>query len=225
MWRRYLRPAIGIFVVLTVICGVIYPLVVTGVAQVVFSHQANGSLITDGHGTVVGSTLIGQWFDQPQYFWPRPSATTPTPYTAYNGRSGTSATGSNLGPTNPTLQQQVQAQIARLRAADPGNTAPIPVDLVTASASGLDPDISLAAAYFQVPRVARARGMTEGAVLRFVHGAAEGRQLGVLGEPRVNVLVLNRMLDHAVIPNVPGDPATQAAAENAQRAHALVHAE
>jgi len=187
MWK-YVRPALMCLILLTVLTGLIYPVIVTGIAQVLFPHQANGSLIVkDGKG--VGSALIGQPFDDPKYFWSRPSATSPFPYNA------TSSSGSNLGPTNPDLQKQVQGRIDALRAADPGNRAPVPVDLVTASGSGLDPDISPAAAFYQVRRVAKARGLTEDAVRSVVERHTEGRQFGLLGEPRVNVLKLNLALD------------------------------
>jgi K+-transporting ATPase ATPase C chain len=187
MWK-YVRPALMCLILLTVLTGLIYPVIVTGIAQVLFPHQANGSLIVkDGKG--VGSALIGQPFDDPKYFWSRPSATSPFPYNA------TSSSGSNLGPTNPDLQKQVQGRIDALRAADPGNRAPVPVDLVAASGSGLDPDISPAAAFYQVRRVAKARGLTEDAVRSVVERHTEGRQFGLLGEPRVNVLKLNLALD------------------------------
>jgi potassium-transporting ATPase KdpC subunit len=191
---KLIRPAIVSFVFLTLITGVVYPLVITGIAAAVFPHQAGGSMISAPEGPALRSTLIGQYFDAPGYFWGRPSATTPAPYVAYNAATGTSSTGSNMGPTNPALLQAVKDRIAVLRKADPGNTQPIPVDLVTASASGLDPDISLAAAEYQVPRVARVRGMPENAVRKLVAQCTEGRQLGLLGEPRVNVLRLNLAL-------------------------------
>ena len=187
---RQLRPAIVALAVLTVVTGLAYPLLMTGFAQLVFPHQANGSLVTV-HGQVVGSSLLGQAFQDPGYFWSRPSATTPFAYDSALG------TGSNLGPSNPALVQRVRTDAARLRAADPTNPAPIPGDLVTASGSGLDPDISPAAALWQVPRVARARGMTESAVRGLVDKFTQGRQLGFLGEPRVNVLELNLALDAA----------------------------
>jgi K+-transporting ATPase ATPase C chain len=184
----HVRPAVVLTIVMTVITGVVYPLVVTGVAQLLFPRQANGSLIVQD-GRVVGSSLIGQPFDDPKYFWSRPSATSPHPYNA------AASSGSNLGPTNPALADAVKARVAALRAVDPGNTAPVPVDLVTASGSGLDPHISPAAAFYQVGRVARARTLDEGVVRGLVERHVEGRQLGVLGEPRVNVLALNRALD------------------------------
>jgi potassium-transporting ATPase KdpC subunit len=187
MWT-HLRPALVSLVVLTVLTGLLYPLVVTGIAQVLFPHQANGSLIVKD-GKAVGSALIGQPFDDPKYFWGRPSATSPFPNNA--GAS----TGSNLGPTNPALKKAVQDRIDALRATDPDNQAPIPVDLVTASGSGLDPHISPAAALYQVHRVAKVRDKDEAALRQLVEQYTEGRQFGFLGEPGVNVLRLNLALD------------------------------
>ncbi len=189
MWR-HLRSAVMMTIVLTVVTGLAYPIVMTGIAQVLFPSQANGTLIYKD-GKPVGSRLIGQPFDDPKYFWSRPSATTPFP-----DNSGSSG-GSNLGPTNPDLQKAVQGRIDALKAADPGNTAPIPVDFVTASGSGLDPDISPAAALYQVHRVAKARNLSEDTVRALVQAHTQGRQFGFLGEPRVNVLELNLALDQA----------------------------
>jgi len=189
MWK-HLRPAIVSLVALTVLTGLVYPVVVTGIAQVLFPRQANGSLIMKD-GKAVGSELIGQPFDDAKYFWGRPSATSPFPNNA-----GASS-GSNLGPINPDLQKAVQGRIEALRAADPGNKAPVPVDLVTASGSGLDPDISPAAALYQAGRVAKARGLNETMVRNLVEQYTAGRQFGFLGEPRVNVLRLNLALDEA----------------------------
>ncbi|GAA0714723.1 potassium-transporting ATPase subunit KdpC [Dokdonella soli] len=186
--RTLLRNALVLLLVLTVLTGMAYPLVVTGIAQVLFPHAANGSLIVHD-GKPLGSELIGQPFSDPKYFWSRPSAT--TPFADNSASSGAS----NLGPTNLALTDAVKQRITALRAADPGNTAPVPVDLVTASGSGLDPHISQAAATYQVQRVARVRGLAPVQVAALVAQATEGRQFGVLGEPRVNVLKLNFALD------------------------------
>jgi K+-transporting ATPase ATPase C chain len=180
--------AAGMLALLTLVTGVAYPLVVTGVSKAVFPKQANGSLIVKDHG-VVGSTLIGQAFEDPKHFWGRLSATAPAAYNAL------ASTGSNLGPTNEALTKSAKARIEALRAADPENTALIPVDLVTASGSGLDPHISPAAAEYQVRRVARVRGLSEDRVRALVAKYTEGRDLGILGEPRVNVLLLNLAID------------------------------
>jgi K+-transporting ATPase ATPase C chain len=186
-----LKSAVLILLVFTVVTGVVYPLTVTGIAQVLLPYQANGSLITDAGASaqVAGSMLIGQPFDDPRYFWGRPSATAPFPDNAM--ASG----GSNLGPTNPALVEAVRARVEALRAADPGNTMEIPTDLVTASGSGLDPDISLAAAEYQVARVAAARGLSPDRALLLVHQMETRRTLSLLGEQRVNVLALNLALD------------------------------
>lgn len=186
--RTLLRPALLLLVLLTVLTGVIYPLTVTGLAQAMFPRQANGSLL-ERDGKPIGSSLIGQNFTAPEYFWGRPSATTPQVY------DGTASGGSNLGPTNPALTEAAKQRIAALRAADPGNAAPVPVDLVTASGSGLDPDISPAAVRYQLARVARTRGLSPAEVQALVVRHTRGRQFGVLGEPRVNVLELNLALD------------------------------
>jgi K+-transporting ATPase ATPase C chain len=187
MWKE-LKPAVLLFVVLSAITGLVYPYIVTAIAQSLISRQANGSLI-EQNGRAVGSDLIGQPFESPKYFWSRPSATSPYPYNA------SSSSGSNQGPTNPALTDAVAARIKGLRDADPGNTAPVPVDLVTASASGLDPHISPAAAEYQVARVAKARNLDAQKLRALVAAATEGRQFGFLGEPRVNVLRLNLALD------------------------------
>ena len=186
--KTLVRPALSLFVLLSLVTGLVYPLAVTGVAQAVWPEEANGSLITRG-GQPIGSALIGQSFSEPKHFWGRPSATGPMPYNA--GAS----TGSNQGPLNTALHDAVKARVAALRAADPGNTAPVPVDLVTASGSGLDPHISVAAAEYQAARVARARGLPVEAVRRAIGEHTEGRWLGFLGEPRVHVLRLNLALD------------------------------
>lgn len=186
--NTYLRPAVVLLVLMTVLTGVIYPAVVTAVAQVTFPYQANGSVMVQ-NGQAVGSELIGQPFDAPEYFWGRLSATGGVPYNA------AASSGSNYGTTNPALTEAAQARISALQAADPTNTAPIPVDLVTASASGLDPHISPAAANFQVARVAQARGLDAATVRDLVSQHTEGRTLRILGEPTVNVLELNLALD------------------------------
>ena len=183
-----MRPAIVLFALLAIITGLIYPFVITGVAQAVFPRQANGSLIYR-NGQPVGSALIGQPFDDPKYFWGRLSATSPFPYNA------ASSSGSNYGPLSSALSDEVKARIDALKAADPTNNQPIPVDLVTSSGSGLDPDISVAAVLYQVQRVARVRGLSEDQVRALVQQYTEGRQFGILGEPRVNVLELNLALD------------------------------
>jgi potassium-transporting ATPase KdpC subunit len=186
--RSLIRPALMLLLIFTVMTGLFYPLAVTGLARLVFPVQANGSLITRNN-RIAGSTLIGQPFDDPGYFWGRPSATGLFPYNA------AASSGSNLGPTNPALLNEVETRIAALQAADPSNSQPIPVDLVTSSASGLDPNISVAAALYQLPRVARRRGLSETTVHALVDQYTQGRQLGFLGEPRVNVLELNLALD------------------------------
>jgi potassium-transporting ATPase KdpC subunit len=185
---KQLKTAAILFGLLTLLTGLLYPAVITAIAQVVFPHQANGSQVTQD-GQVVGSSLIGQQFDAPQYFWGRLSATGDHPYNA--ATSG----GTNLGPTNPALLQQVSDRIAALKAADPTNTQPIPVDLVTASGSGLDPDLSIAAARYQAPRVAQARGLALDRVLALIDQNTTGPFLGFIGESRVNVLALNLGLD------------------------------
>lgn len=182
------RPAVVLFLILTAMTGVVYPLVVTGLAQTIFPSQAGGSVVLKS-GKPVGSSLIGQSFSDPRYFWSRPSATAPQPY------NGLASGGSNLGPLNPALIDGIKARMETLRAADPTNRAPVPVDLVTASASGLDPDISLAAAYYQAQRVARERRLQPRRVTDLIAARARKRWLGILGEPRVNVLELNLALD------------------------------
>ncbi len=183
-----LLPALRMLVVLTVLTGVAYPLLVTGVARLAFPHQAGGSLIVVGDKTI-GSALIGQPFDDPKYFWSRPSATSPQPY------NGAASSGSNQGARNPALADAVKDRIKALRDADAGNTAPVPVDLVTASASGLDPHISVAAANYQASRIARLRGIPPERVQTLIAEHTDGRTWGLLGEPRVNVLGLNTALD------------------------------
>lgn len=188
--KTLIRPAASLFVLLSVVTGLLYPAAVTGVAQMVFPAAAKGSLIHQD-GKPVGSVLIGQNFTEPKYFWGRPSATAPMPYNA--AASG----GSNLGPLNPALIAAAQARIAALQAADPGNSQPVPADLATASASGLDPHISPAAAAYQVARVARRRGLPPAEVQALVERCTAGRQWGVFGEPRVDVLAVNRALDES----------------------------
>ena len=186
---KHVKPAIILFVLLSVLTGVIYPALVTGLAQLLFASQANGSPLTDNGGKPMGSSLIGQPFSNPGHFWGRPSATGPFPYNA-----GASS-GSNLGPTNSALADAVKARIEALTAADPDNKAPVPVDLITASGSGLDPHISPAAAAYQINRVAKAHNMTPEKLRVLVDANTESRQWGFLGEPRVNVLTLNLALD------------------------------
>ena len=192
--RTQLRPMFVSLALLTLLTGGVYPLVITVVAQVVFPYQANGSILMRD-GRAVGSELIGQQFDDPMYFWGRLSATGTLPYNAFNAENLTASSGSNYGPLNPALLDAAQTRIDALHAADPGNTALIPVDLVTASGSGLDPHISLAAALYQLPRVARERGLSEQRVRQLVDDHTLGRQLGVFGETRVDVLGLNLAMD------------------------------
>jgi K+-transporting ATPase ATPase C chain len=186
---KAIKPAVMMLVMLTLLTGVIYPALVTGLAQVLFPDQANGSLIRDGQGKTSGSALIGQSFNGNQYFWGRPSATAPYAYNA------AASSGSNLGPTNPALADAVKTRIEALRSADPQNKAPIPVDLVTASGCGLDPHISPAAAEYQINRVAKVRRIDPDKLHELIRSHTEGRQWGFLGEPRVNVLILNQALD------------------------------
>jgi len=188
--KNILRPALVVFVALSALTGLLYPLAVTGAAQAVFPHEAAGSLV-QRNGQAVGSSSIGQNFTEPAHFWGRPSATAPMPYNA------TASGGSNRGPLNPALNDAVKARVEALRAADPGNLAPVPVDLVTASASGLDPHISVAAAQYQAARVARARHVPVASVNALVDKLTEKPLLGLLGEPRVNVLALNLALNDA----------------------------
>lgn len=186
--KTMLRPTLTLFAALTLICGVLYPCLITGIGQILFPWQVNGSLILRD-GKPIGSQLIGQAFSSPRYFWGRPSATSPMPNNAAN--SG----GSNLGPSNPAQLDAVKDRINALKAADPGNTLPIPIDMATASASGLDPEISLAAAYYQASRIAGARKMTTSEVRSIINQYGQVRYLDFLGEPRVNVLILNLALD------------------------------
>lgn len=184
----YLKPAVVLFALLTLLTGVVYPLLVTALAQGFFPVQANGSVLRSAEGRIIGSELIGQHFSDPKYFWGRPSATSPYPYNA------AASSGSNLGPANPALIDTVAARVKALRDADPGNLAPIPVDLVTASASGLDPHISIAAAEYQVPRIAKVRHIDPAKLRNLLAKHTEGRQWQIFGEPRVNVLKLNLSL-------------------------------
>jgi K+-transporting ATPase ATPase C chain len=186
--RSLVRPAVVLFLFFTVLTGFLYPLAITGIAQAAFGQAASGSILSRD-GKPIGSSLIGQNFSDPKHFWSRPSATTPQPY------AGTGSTGSNLGPLNPALTDGIKGHIQALRDADPGNTRPVPVDLVTASGSGLDPEESLAAALYQVPRIARLRKLDPQALQTLIGAHAQGRWLGFLGEPRVNVLELNLALD------------------------------
>lgn len=188
MFARNLRPALSLLIAMTLLLGIVYPLVITGLARIAFPTQAAGSLI-ESDGKLIGSRLIGQNFSDPRYFWGRPSATAPQPYNAL------ASSGSNLGPLNPALIEAVNSNARRLRVADPDNLAPIPVELVTASASGLDPEISPAAATYQAGRVARARGIPLTTVQALIAAHVQGRVLGFLGEPRINVLELNLALD------------------------------
>ncbi|HVO44424.1 MAG TPA: potassium-transporting ATPase subunit KdpC [Aggregatilineales bacterium] len=217
---KQFRATLVAFVVLAALTGLLYPVVMTAIAQTVFPAQANGSLIVQ-NGTVIGSQLIGQPFSDPRYFWGRPSATGPVPYTAYNADKGTGSTGSNLGPLNPALvgdgsnntpEGTVRSAIDALKAADPDNTAAIPVDLVTASASGLDPDISPAGAAYQVHRVAKARGLDPATIQDLVDKYTTGRSLSILGEPHVNVLMLNLALDALPGQNPPPEATAAATA-------------
>ncbi len=188
MFNKQIKPAMLLLMTLTVITGVLYPLLITAIGQIVFPHQANGSIITRD-GKPVGSSLIGQQFSDPKYFWGRPSATSPTSYDPLP------SSGSNLGQLNPALREQVEKRVKMLQGADPENKRPIPVDLVTASASGLDPHISVAGALYQVPRVARARGVSQHRIIKLVEENTTGRLAGVFGEPVVNVLQVNLALD------------------------------
>jgi K+-transporting ATPase ATPase C chain len=192
--RSQLRPLIITFFSLIFITGVIYPLIVTGLSQVFFSSQANGSMI-EKNGKLVGSKFIGQNFTGDKYFWGRPSATSNMPYNAFNADSLTGSSGSNLGPLSQTLINRVQERVDFLKNANFKNSSAIPVDLVTSSGSGLDPHISVEAAYFQISRVAQSRGVSKEEIIKFVDRFTENRQLGLFGEPRINVLMLNLALD------------------------------
>ena len=201
MFSRIVRPAVSLLILMTALLGIVYPLVITGIAKVAFPHQAEGSLISKD-GKLIGSTLIGQSFSDPKYFWGRPSATTPQPY------NGIGSTGSNLGPLNPALIDAVKSNAKALHDADPDNKQAVPVDLVTASASGLDPEITPAAARYQAGRVSRARGMEPAQVEALIAAYQHPRLLGFVGEPRVNVLELNLALDSLVpVPASPTSPA------------------
>jgi K+-transporting ATPase ATPase C chain len=189
MFVRLIRPAISLLVLMTALLGIVYPFVITGVAKLAFARRAEGSLIYMD-GRLFGSTLIGQSFSDPKYFWGRPSATSPQPY------NGLASSGSNLGPLNPALLDGVKANAKALHDADPDNQRPIPVDLVSASASGLDPEISPAAAHYQSARVAHARNLPLEQVEALVRAQEQGRLLGLIGEPRINVLAVNLALDH-----------------------------
>jgi K+-transporting ATPase ATPase C chain len=189
MFVRLIRPAVSLLALMTVLLGIVYPLVITGAAKVAFPRQAGGSLIFQ-NGKLIGSTLIGQSFSDPKYFWGRPSATSPQPY------NGLASSGSNLGPLNPALLDAVKANAKALRDADPDNRLPIPVDLVSASGSGLDPEISPAAVHYQAARVARARNLPLEQVEALIRAHERGRLLGFMGEPRINVLEANLALDH-----------------------------
>jgi potassium-transporting ATPase KdpC subunit len=188
VFQRFLRPVLVFLGLFTLLTGILFPLLVTAAAQILFPHQANGSMV-EREGVIVGSDLIGQPFDDPAYFWGRPSLTSPYPY------NGAASAGSTIAPSNPMLVEWVKARIAVLETADPTNTQPIPVDLVTASGSGLDPHISVAAADYQIGRVARVRGLETAVIRQLVLDHTEGRTFGLLGEPRVNVLRLNLALD------------------------------
>lgn len=192
--KTQIRPLFTIFIILMLITGVLYPLLATGLAQLIFPFQANGSLV-DHKGLEVGSELIGQNFSGMEYFWGRPSATTSMPYNAFDQDTLTASSGSNLGPLSQTLVNNVKERVSKLQSANPDSNSLIPIDLVTASGSGLDPEISVSAAYYQIPRVAKARGINEVEMSKLVDQFTKDRQFGLLGEPRVNVLMLNMALD------------------------------